>query len=265
MKKHLHVLYFFCITTVAFTISSNSSAQLAPVADTTSFISTANNLQDSSAHIRNVEKIPVSPGAAKHFNFFVPDKNMEDQILPGPFFKANFNYFKGSLKGKKGILTWSANEEQEIKWYEIEKSRDAINFSAIARLNAKKTAFAQYIYTDAEDNNTVLYYRLKMVKANKEFKYSNTIFLSTAQSFEISNLRNPFTEKIEATITIPEAGNVQIVLFNDKGQPVKTIIKKLNKGINEVSLEDWGNLSNGLYFITIEYKNKMDKRKLIRQ
>lgn len=265
MKKHLHVLYFFCIISTAFFLSRNCYAQVVLVADSITFISTANILLDSSGHIRNIEKIPATPDAAKYFNFFIPDKNMVDQILPGPLFKANFNQFRGSLKNKKGILIWSTSDEQDISWYEIEKSRDAINFSAIARLNPKKTAFAQYIYTDAEDINTVLYYRLKMVKANKEFKYSNTIFLSTAQSFEISNLRNPFTEKIEATITIPEAGNVQIVLFNDKGQPVKTIIKKLNKGINEVSLENWGNLSNGLYFITIEYKNKMDKRKLMRQ
>lgn len=265
MKKHLHVLYLFCITSIAFFLSKNCYAQVAPLADTTHTLTSADNLTVGLGNISDKEKLRVALAVIKYLNPLIPDSNLTKAILSGPVFKANFNQFRGSLKGKKGILTWSTSEEQDISWYEIERSRDAINFLSIARLNAKKTAFAQYNYTDAEDIDGILYYRLKMIKSNNLFKYSNNIFLSTAQSFEISNLRNPFTEKIEATITIPEAGNVQIVLYNDKGQLIKTIIKKLNKGINEVSLEDWGNLSNGLYFITIEYKNKIDKRKLIRQ
>ena len=181
----------------------------------------------------------------------------------GVILNANFTQFKGQLNNKRASLTWSAIGEQDLNNYAIEKSNDDIIFSEIGSVTARNLAEAYYNFTDPDiiSNNT--YYRLKMTGNNELFKYSPTILLSPQLAFEILSFKNPFKNNITADVIVPEDGIMQINVFNDKGQLIKTTQQHASKGINTVLIENISG-GDGMYFLSIGFKNDAIKMKLVK-
>ena len=175
----------------------------------------------------------------------------------------NFTQFKGQLLSKKGYLTWSASDEQNLSTYEIEKSIDGVNFEKLSSTNAKNIAEAYYNFTDPNEINGNTYYRLKMIDMNGLYKYSSIILLSTQLSFEITNLNNPFKNTIKADVIVPKDGLMNIILFDEKGQLLKNIRQPVNKGLNKIVVENII-APNGIYFLSVDFNNEAIKRKLIK-
>lgn len=186
-------------------------------------------------------------------------------VTCGIILNAGFTQFKAVVAGKKTYLSWVTKGEQNIKKYEIEKSIDGINFAYIGTVNANNLTESFYNFTDPEDINGKVFYRLKMISEDDLIKYSNTIHLNSIMSFEVKNIQNPFVNKIAAEVELPDSGNVQVALYNDKGQQVKQFIKRMAKGGNELNIPELNNLPSGLYFLSVSYKNETYKRKLVKQ
>ena len=182
----------------------------------------------------------------------------------GIVLNGNFIQFKGALNNNKTYLNWATSGEANLLFYEIEKSTDGINFEKIARMDAKNTAEAFYAFNDIDIINGTVYYRLKMINENNLFKYSNIILLSTSLSFDVKNIQNPFTDKINADVIVPADGPLSLQLFNDEGQLIKSFSKNVRKGYNKVLMDNLGVISNGIYFISATFNNNSLKRKLIK-
>ncbi|MEP7163989.1 MAG: T9SS type A sorting domain-containing protein [Ferruginibacter sp.] len=181
----------------------------------------------------------------------------------GIILNTNFSQFRGQLVNKRSYLTWSALAEQNLNKYEIEKSTDGISFNKIAAINPRNIAEAYYNYTDPEMiiNNT--YYRLKMIDNDDLFKYSTVILLSPDLKFEVRPLKNPFRNNITAEVIIPEDGILDLKIYNDKGQLVRTTQQAGRKGLNSISIENI-NSAEGIYFLSVNFKNETIKSKLIK-
>jgi len=186
-------------------------------------------------------------------------------ITCGVILKGDFTQFRGTLAGKQPYLSWITAGEKDLTYFEIEKSRDGLNFTPMAKLMAKNTATANYNFTDPDPLNGVIYYRLKMIQTDGKFKYSSIIQLSSTSLFEVSNIENPFGNNLHVNINLPEPGPVNIFLFNDKGQRVKTYTALLPKGKNKLTVPELNQLSTGIYFVAVEYKQEIHRRKLLKQ
>ena len=181
----------------------------------------------------------------------------------GIILNTNFSQFKGQLINKKAFLTWSALAEQNLNKYEIEKSTDGISFNTIASVNARNIAEAYYNYTDPEmiiNNN---YYRIKMTDNDGLFKYSAVVLLSPDLKFEVRPLKNPFRNDITAEVIIPENGILNLRIFNDKGQLLKTTQQQAIKGFNTITIENI-NATAGIYILSVNFKNETIKTKLVK-
>ncbi|MBC7867609.1 MAG: T9SS type A sorting domain-containing protein [Gloeobacteraceae cyanobacterium ES-bin-316] len=186
-------------------------------------------------------------------------------ITCGTILNGNFLQFRGSLAGGKSQLSWATSNEKNLSYYEIEKSADGSQFKPIGRIDARNLSEAFYNYTDPEEINGRKYYRLKMTQADGMYKYSNIIELNSNLSFRVNNIQNPFDDKINADITVPEAGLVHFNLYNGKGQKVKVFSQAVNKGFSKIPVTNLGNISAGIYYITVEFKNQIQNRKLVKQ
>ena len=181
----------------------------------------------------------------------------------GIILNTNFSQFKGQLINKKAFLTWSALAEQNLNKYEIEKSTDGISFNTIASVNARNIAEAYYNYTDPEmiiNNN---YYRIKMTDNDGLFKYSAVVLLSPDLKFEVRPLKNPFRNDITAEVIIPENGILNLRIFNDKGQLLKTTQQQAIKGFNTITIENINAIA-GIYILSVNFKNETIKTKLVK-
>lgn len=186
-------------------------------------------------------------------------------ITCGIVLQGDFTLFRGTLAGKQAYLNWSTSGEKDLTFYTIEKSRDGIDFGPMAALMAKNTPTASYNFTDPEPLNGIAFYRLKMTQLDGKFKYSQIIQLNSKSLFEVRNIENPFSDLLHVNIDLPESGPVTITLHNDKGQKVKSFTQNLSKGNNKVIVPDLNYLSNGIYFIAVEYKFEIHRRKLVKQ
>ena len=182
----------------------------------------------------------------------------------GVILNGNFIQFKGTLTNNKTYLSWAANGEQNLKYYGVEKSSDGIIFEKTGSVDAKNLPEAYYNFTDPEVVNGTAWYRLKMVNENSLFKYSNLVLLSSALSFNIKNIENPFGDKINIDVVAPADGPLNIALFNDKGQIVKNIYQNVKKGYSKISIDELGIFSRGVYFISATFNNENIKRKLVK-
>lgn len=189
---------------------------------------------------------------------------MVSAITCGVILNGTFTQFRGALADKKAYLTWSTANEENLSHYVVERSRNGWDFVPIANITAKNLPFAYYNFTDPDDVSGEHYYRLKMMQPDNLFKYSSIVLVSADSYFAVNNVQNPFNHQIQSDIVMPETGTVNIVLHNDKGQQVRSYKKQLNKGFNQVSLDGLSNLPNGMYFISFEYRNQFERRKLMR-
>jgi hypothetical protein len=103
------------------------------------------------------------------------------------------NYFNARTDGRNVTIEWKANNEDGLRFYELERSEDNAVYSRVFRQGAKGTAFNyRFVDEDAlketteintDKVNTTMQnksysYRLKMLFEDGSSKYSDVTFVS---------------------------------------------------------------------------------------
>jgi hypothetical protein len=152
--------------------------------------------------------------------------------------------FAGKQETGYNLLEWKTAEEINTKVFEVEKSIDGSNFTAIANVNMVGSGNNEYTFRDNDLNSNKIFYRLKMVDIDERFTYSPVIFMKGDQ-IGISVYPNPARNIININI-----GNNRSVintvagLYNVSGRLVQHIsISYSQQQVNT------GSLAPGLYTI----------------
>jgi methionine-rich copper-binding protein CopC len=98
-----------------------------------------------------------------------------------------------------------------------------------------------------------LYYRLKQVDYDGEFAYTEirTVELNKLDRANASLSPNPFTDNINITINEPISTSATVHLIDGNGKQIRTYSIELNAGTTQYEISQLGNLSSGMYFVTI--------------
>jgi len=123
----------------------------------------------------------------------------------------------------------------------------------------------QYSFTD-ENVSGSLYYRLKQVDFNGNFKYSKVVEVNVTNplTFALSqNYPNPFNPTTVISYSVPQESFVSLKVYNILGKEVASLVSnQVEAGIHEVNFNA-SNLSSGMYFYTIKAGNFTATRKLL--
>ena len=176
--------------------------------------------------------------------------------------------FKGSLKGADALLEWETENEINTSHFELERSFDARNFTAIANVVAAGSSQSKKQYTHPDNDVaslsvTIIYYRLKMVDADGKFTYSNVIAITLPNSGKVTVFPNPADKEIKVTINAISADKIDWKLMDNSGRTVNQGTKDVIKGYNEIQL-NLEKLSSGVYYLnvtgaTIDQRIKVQK------
>jgi trimeric autotransporter adhesin len=170
-------------------------------------------------------------------------------VLPAQLLK-----FNAQLNNAKTTLLWTAKEDA-ITGYEVERSTDGVNFSFVGYVDAKGIAGvdASYSLTDPVAITGKTYYRLKLLNTSGNHTYSNTITVTLLQNqrMDISNLVNPFRERISFQLNAVKNEEVKLQLLDAVGHPVYSSKLKVLKGSNAVAFEVPQHLAKGTYVLRI--------------
>jgi 1,4-alpha-glucan branching enzyme len=175
-----------------------------------------------------------------------------------------------SFSGKKGsngnVLTWNVANELNLKYYELQKSKDGQNFYFVTDIKANGQSI--YSYTDNALNNSseTEFYRLKSVDMDGNFTYSAIVKIDTKKiaswSAEVSP--NPVSEKIYLKIESPAQAKATVIITDLNGRKLYKENISISKGNNSFEINKAANFSNGTYIISIFSTKQTETIKVIK-
>jgi len=186
-------------------------------------------------------------------------------IDPGVVLPVTLITFNGNLANQLILLNWKTSAEHGTKYFDIEKSGDGTNFTAIGQVAAagNSSAGRNYNYTDRQIDE-YNYYRLKMADLDGKFTYSSTILiknLNVAQHLWVGN--NPFHDIINIHLAKIPQQSIKIELMNESG--ARVYFKEfgstnfLNVDVSKLSM------ASGVYILRTTVDGKIYTNKLLKQ
>lgn len=160
--------------------------------------------------------------------------------------------FTGSKQNGLIKLSWQTEYELGIKYYEVEKSSNGIDFKKIGIVNAvgNSTLPQFYTFNDPALTANVSYYRLRIMEENGTSKLSKIVIFKSDIGIVTSTISpNPFYSFINLDFETEQAQNVSIRLYDMMGRIVKTTVVNAKKGSNVVKVSALEALPGGSYII----------------
>ncbi len=174
------------------------------------------------------------------------------------------------------ILRWRTETELDNYGFWIERSFDGHNFKPVGFVegfgNSDSPKDYQYndIIDDKSDITDLVYYRLKPIDTDGSFAYSDIISINISDLFSddfrfeiVQNYPNPFNPETKVRFFIPEAGEVNLVVYSIKGEKVATLANgSFDGGSYEFSFNG-KNLASGIYISSLSFNGKIKTKKMM--
>jgi hypothetical protein len=193
-------------------------------------------------------------------NSFVMDNNglgkaysFEPNLCSFVTLPANLVQFGGIAAGKTVELNWKALTEDNLHYYELQRSTDNNHFETVATTSAKYHAVNEYAHTDQHPSTGINYYRLKMVDNDSKFSYSNSIMVKFTETLQgtIAVTPNPVRNEFRIQLTGIGKGKYQLKLFNTAGLLMQTSSISVTQHQQMVLMPSVINYSNGMYWLNV--------------
>ena len=172
--------------------------------------------------------------------------------------------FTGKNNGISNQLSWKVNNEQNLNYYELQRSTDGQNFKDISQIKAAGNN--SYTYNDpiAAAVSSLYYYRLKSVDKDGRFTYSAVIKIRTDHNgFAVVN-PNPFKDKLVVNVESLIQDKATFIITDISGRQLYKENKLLSPGTNVVEINETGRLSKGTYLLTIIASQQTQSIKVVK-
>lgn len=167
-------------------------------------------------------------------------------------------------QGANVLLSWTTMAEQNSARFDIERSVDGIHYTAVGQVPAAgySASLRSYRFTDMDVAKSILFYRLKMVDADGNYKLSDIRVVAKAdtdiQAFLL--YPNPAVADVHIVLTKAATKEMQLQVINQAGQVVKTI--RVNKGWQLIHM-DVSKLGKGIYIVKLTGNQTTQVKKLV--
>jgi hypothetical protein len=181
----------------------------------------------------------------------------------------NLINFNGNLNNDQAVLSWAVLENQFVKYFDIERSIDGVNFSSIARVEVQPEngQSASYTYSDnvlglATRN---VYYRIRMKDVSNKNKISNIIRipLSIGKKSSVTIMPNPVKDIMQLQISCIADSRVDMNIYDQSGKIVSTMHTSVQKGNNVMSLNLLADKPRGIYQALISVGGELFSQKIL--
>jgi hypothetical protein len=216
------------------------------------------------AGIANIDSLGTTDGLLiRPYEFFTPDyrpsmaspaamgAGFDDELLPVTFTK-----FEGETVKNVHNLTWETSTEVDSRGFDLERSADGRNFSAIAfvatkAINGNSNSALSYSYQDNKPLAGISYYRLKQIDINGRSAYSKVLMLQTLVGNDLQFslvYPNPVKSQLSMVVMAPNANRISVQIVDVAGRTISAQNFNVVRGSNQLQI-NVGTLSRGQYFI----------------
>jgi hypothetical protein len=160
------------------------------------------------------------------------------------------------------LLKWATASEINNQFFEIERSKNGIDFEKIAQLDGAGNSrqLLNYQYLDKNVSYGWWYYRLKQIDTDNQFSYASTVAVRV-ENFKINVFPNPFAEKISLDWGEKATENIPVQLYNLQGKLLKQTVLQKGNSLLEMNLQA---LPQGFYILRVYYLNGWKEMKLVK-
>jgi hypothetical protein len=175
---------------------------------------------------------------------------------------------KGTYSNGVSHLTWTTLQESNSSHFDIERSSDGVNFTAIGKVYAKgfSDRSTEYSFNDVKVNAGTNYYRLRAVDKDADFKNSNIVALDVKikGTYITGMYPNPFVEKVNIAVSSETSSQAVIRMFDNTGRMIASQQNAITKGVNNITIDNLAGLPRGIYMIKIQIGDDVITQKLIK-
>lgn len=164
--------------------------------------------------------------------------------------------FAASINNNQTELNWSTASEINNKGFEVEKSRDGVNFETVGFVKGVGNTNHINKYSFIDNNNSNSFYRLNQLDFDGKNEFSNVISVTNTEELNLQITPNPFTNSIEIN-TNKNIVSAEIIDITGKSRILEVI-----NGTNASIITN--QLSNGIYFIRINNGETIITKRIIK-
>ena len=176
--------------------------------------------------------------------------------------------FNANCTENATTIKWQTASEHNSAFFDVEKSRDGINWSVVETTAAagNSTTLLDYTVVDSEKVTDVVYYRLNQLDLNGESKIYGPISTNcnNEDMFKALVYPNPTKDMFTLELSNNITQNVSIQLIGTDGKLVYQTTHLLQAGSTILPLSS-ENLNAGIYSLHIQGENTLKTIKLIVQ
>lgn len=206
-------------------------------------------------------------GVGNYGNVFGIDDITINANFPLP---VSLTAFSGTREGSKNILNWNTASEVNSKGFELQRSVNGKDFSAITFVDSKSSngSGASYSYIDEKPFAGNNYYRLRQLDKDGKSTLSNVVVLKSAQiKAEISRVfPNPVQDKLNIVLNSVGVEKVTISITDLAGKTIALKSLETSIGDNNISFNT-SSLASGTYLIKVNSSNnnELATQKFVKQ
>lgn len=178
--------------------------------------------------------------------------------------------FNASLHNNKVTLNWVTGHEKDLSHFVVERSTNGIDYSeaGIVFAYGNSTVVQQYSFPETLKTTSkgVVYYRLKMMDADKRYQYSpvRIVRLGDApKDVMVQAYPNPVVNELR--ITVPanwQNQQVSYELYNANGNLVK---RTTNTSASQTETLNVADLGTGTYIVKAYTKDEVASQRIIKR
>ncbi|MGC4038187.1 MAG: hypothetical protein QM764_19650 [Chitinophagaceae bacterium] len=183
------------------------------------------------------------------------------------YFKSFFNWqtvlpvkllsFDAKAGSAGTTINWAAADEESLKFYTVQKSKDSKEWKDIATVNPViGRDNNSYSIVDKEENAGVVYYRLQQLDIDGSTTYSKTVRITAndaSSSVIINSYASDYT--INAQVKAKTGENYVFDVYTISGVKVKSSIAKVTAGISQHSIQIPSASGKGIYLLVVRDKS----------
>lgn len=175
--------------------------------------------------------------------------------------------FAGTVNGGDANLEWTTWSEMNTARFEIERSTDGKLFEKAGMVTAAgiSSTLKKYKFTDhaLPLNAKEVYYRLNMVDIDGTASYSKVIMLRPAMSIYVNKCYPTILkagDKLNLEISSNTNQKMTIGVYAAGGQRTGSVELMLNRGLNTIALDQFRNITAGVYLVRFTAGDLSDTR-----
>jgi hypothetical protein len=175
--------------------------------------------------------------------------------------------FEAKKQGRQVDLHWTVAQNQESRYFEVQRSTDGEQFTTVARVDANELSLANYAINDdiGGVKSPTVYYRIKMKSDIGFIKYSKVIPVALNELLVkgISITPNPVQDEMRVSIVTDQGKSVELNIYDFAGRLVRTHREQIAKGSSTITLTGFKNYPKGIYAVQVKCGDENHLEKVI--